>query len=385
MTQAAALRKADRSQFNHQTVSFRISRLEPFSAWMIAAFALWTTLWYSAFSFNSLFIAACMGLVGMWSQLYPARRQVEMLARSVLLVAGIFLLQLTSDIDTAADPFSLCIVLVLAYYTLLLASPWAAVLGGVVLLECALGFWFSRGALPWRTGMVNLGFLVAAGGLSQVFGRYLRQSDELVEASMRDAKTMLYNEAGFLAHGAELLAGCRAKAKPFSLVLLSVKDLRQIPDLLGRKATQELFAQAVQAIGAIPANGIAARTDAFDFALVLPDMTAERSAALLKRRLGAVPSLVIERDEKSVVIVMDIAIAQAQDPKQTLQSLYEGLRARLDTPAAAPDGAAPGPEATSKADIELDDSDYGGPAGVAKPTVPMPLQPHLRMKANATK
>jgi GGDEF domain-containing protein len=369
------LRPADREQLTHRAVSFQVRQLEPFLAWTLAGFTLWSALVYQPPGLGIWLLALFALCIGSWSKLAPAQHQGLMFGRAVLLALSAVLLQQSVSGIGPAGPHFLWLLLVVLYYSLLLSTVWALPLAALAVCAYVLCCALAQEPLPWRLALLNGGFLVLTAGLSIQFGKQLLASDEQAEAALRDGRSMLYNEAGFFVHGAVLLENCRKSAQPCSMVLLSGKDLRDIPSLLGHRAANALFARAVQAVGAIPGNGIAARTESLEFALLLPNVSAERAAALIKRRLGDPPQLAVKFNDRPLVIVLDMAIAQARSKEQTIEKLYDKLHRSWAEKSAQQ-------LAANKPDLLLDVEE--GKAGerrlAASPTVPMPLPAHMRMK-----
>ncbi|MGQ0710415.1 MAG: GGDEF domain-containing protein [Rhodoferax sp.] len=344
-------------------VSFRMRRLEPLVALALAAYTVWagvllrpgTSVWWMALMAAS---------VGGWSQILPARHPFVMVLRGALLLAGAFLLHAAVG---ATGPFFAWALWVPLFYALLFSSGWAAVLGALAVLEFAAACVWGPPVPSWPQALAQGGLLLTAVPLALVCARALRASDEQVETTLRDERTMLYNESGFFLHGAVLLADCHKAGRPFSMVLLNGADFGDIPDLLGRRAANDLFSQAVQAIAAIPGEGIAARIDALEFAVLLPGVAGERAAQLVKQRLGDPPKVEVQIHSKPVVIVMDMVVAQAKDPAETLEELYDRLHAHWAAKRAR--------TAAAKKALQAGDERYSNEFANASPTVPLPLPP----------
>jgi GGDEF domain-containing protein len=234
----------------------------------------------------------------------------------------------------------------------------------------------------WTDILVHAGFLLMVPPLAMKFGQSMRQSDVRAESSLRDNRTLLYNETGFFVHGAMLLDDCNKRDRPFSMVLLNGRDLRDIPGLLGRKVTNDLFAQIVQGIGAVPGEGIAARTDSVEFALLLPGVTVQGAVALVRHQLGDPPKVEVHIAGKPVVIGLDMAVSQSVDKTQSLEGLYDALHLRWaerqslkrrkgDQPD-SPDKSGKADKTTPKLP-GFDDDQATIVRHEASPTVPLPL------------
>jgi GGDEF domain-containing protein len=169
------------------------------------------------------------------------------------------------------------------------------------------------------------------------------------------------------------MAECLQRQRPISMVLLSAADLREIPELLGRKVANDLFIQAAEVIGAVPGDGIAARTEPLEFALLLPGMNPTQAAALLVQRLGEPAKLSLMVAGRTVVVELDMAIGEASDPSADLEQLYDSLHAkwaeRANTAVAGSKSPVLGPDEPRAQASRRDTS----------PTVPIPLPARARL------
>lgn len=379
-------RRGDGSERSHSDrdgrtlggVTFRVRRLEPLVAWVLAGFTLWLNIVSTATAMSFWLIAFFAACIGGWGRMFPARQQAVMFARAALLLAGAVLLQVTAGVGGATGLYAFLPALTLVFYTLVLAVPWAIALLVLTLLAFAMVCWLTLPVVPWPVVLAYTGFLLCVAPLSMQFGKALRQSDESTESSMRDDRTQLYNETGFFVHGAVLLAECRQRGRPFCMVLLNGADLLDVRGLLGRKVANDLFAQVVRGIAGVSGEGIAARTDAVEFALLLPGVTADRAAALVKQQLGDPPKVEVKvgakgkADAKPIVIVLDIAIGQAKDKAQAIEDLYDSLHVTW---------AAPKESGKTVAKVPVlgpDDDRVSAPRRASSPTVPMDLRPKDR-------
>lgn len=359
------------------SVAFRVRQLEPLVAWTIASYTLWVNILLNPSGPTVWLLALLAASVGGWSRVFPARQQLTLLARALVLLAGAVMLLVEPGSGGATGPYFIWLVLILVFYDLLLSVPWASVLTVLTLTGFGLACWLAQPASTWLQALPYAGLLVLVSPLASVVGQSLRQSDEQAEAALRDDRTLLYNEAGFFVHGAVLLAECRKRERPFSMVLLNGGDLRDIPDLLGRKVANDLFRQAVQAIGAIPGEGIAARLDAIEFALLLPGVTAVEATEMVEQRLGTPPKVELQVHAKPVVIWLDMNVGQPIDATQSIEELYDKLHANWSS------RHVPGPDARRPPILGPDDARSTGRSRHIGPTVPMPLPAHLKREPNA--
>ncbi|MES2950586.1 MAG: hypothetical protein V4858_18795 [Pseudomonadota bacterium] len=359
-------------------VTFRVRRLEPLVAWVLAGFTLWLNIVFNATGLEVWLIAFFAACIGGWSRMFPARQQSMLFLRAALLLAGTLLLQITAGAGAAIGPYILLPAVITVFYAILLSTAWTVLLLLLTLITFGAACWLTLSSVPWQAMLVYAGFLVLVPPLAMEFGRALRQGDDSTESTLKDDRSQLYNEAGFFVHGAVLLAECHQRGRPFCMVLLNGADLLDVPGLLGRKVANELFAQVVRGIAGVSGEGIAARTDSVEFGLLLPGVTADRAAALVKQRLGDPPQVelqVASKDRpgaKPIVIVLDMAIAQATDKFKSIEELYDDVHAHWVVSKETG-------KAVAKVPLLGPDDDRTGPRRVVtSPTVLMALQANGR-------
>ena len=327
-------------------VTFRMGRIEPMVAWLLAIYTMLVSILHSTDGGSAWLIALfATGMAG-WSRTFPARKQAVLLMRGALLVLGGLVLHLLPSTGGPVGAYFFWTFLVAIFYAMLLAKPGASLLTALAVFEFGLSCWLTWPAASWLQLITHMLLLILVPPLAMAFGWSLRQSDRRSDASLRDARTLLYNESGFFAHGATLLEESRKTQRPFSMVLLNGAALRDIPALLGRKVANDMFAQLVRGIGAVPGEGIAARVDTVEFALLLPGVGAERAAALVQQQLGEPPRVEVKIDGKAVTVMLEMVVGQADAATRNLEALYDSLHVRLSKkiPAQSILGIPPAPE-----------------------------------------
>jgi len=274
-------------------------------------------------------IAALVAVTGTWAQQSPARHPASLFARGLVLVVGGFMLE-----GIPATASSLNFVWPLAAvtaYSLLLPRGWVHVLWAASALAfvCALAVSPPAGS-AWQAWMLQVAVLGVFAYGAFAFAESVRDGDQAVEATRRDRESRLFNDAGFFSYGGELFDGCKERKRPFSLVLLSSSDLRDVSRLAGRKAANQLFAQLVGRIeAATPPEGLAARSDTNEFAMALPGLPAAKAAALIHQQLGEPPSVEVTLKDRRIRIVLDLVAAEATPDVGSIEDMYDRLRSKL--------------------------------------------------------
>jgi GGDEF domain-containing protein len=326
------------------SVSFRVRRLEPQLAFVIAGYTVWVSVLTHPPGVMVWVLALFAACIGGWSSVYPARQQQTLLLRAVLLTLGVFLLHLEPDLGGPTGPYFFWPLMVSVFYALLLSTPGALLLIVLTIAEYALACWLVQVSPAWRDALLQMSILVLMPPLALAYGKAMRQSDARAESSLRDHRTLLYNETGFFVHGSMLLADCHKRGRPFSMVLLNGSSLRDLPGRIGRKMANDLFGQVVQGIGKVPGDGIAARTDPVEFALLLPNVTRERAVALVRQQLGNPPKVEVWMAGEKITVDLDMVVMESRNKERSLESLYDMMHTHLTqrpSPAAAAADAMP--------------------------------------------
>ncbi|HSI52517.1 MAG: GGDEF domain-containing protein [Ramlibacter sp.] len=311
-------------------VTFRVARLEPRMVLAIAGFTLWAGVVLNPGDTTIWLLAIYAAAVGGWCRISPARRQSVMFARATLLLLGALMLQASVDVADPQGPYFIWPIMVTAVYSLLLSGRWVVALWALVVVEFVCIHVFANSTASWHLSFTQAGALVFFAFAATEFGNSVRELDQRAEQSRRDPNSRLYNEDGFFAHGGQLFDECRRRNRPFSMVLLNSADLREVADLSGKKAANQVFAQLVARIeAATPPGGIAARTDAVEFGVVLPGVTAVRAAQLLHQHLGQPPKVAVQLKGSRLTVMLDSVVAESTSDVGSLEDMYDRLRAKL--------------------------------------------------------
>ena len=354
-------------------VSFRARHLEPWIAGTLAVYTFCASVILSTSEGSAWLIATLAASVCFWGRKFPAKFQWILLLRATLLLAGAMALNFSTQAGGPAGVYFFWPCVIAMFYAFLLAQPWSSLLAAVTAVTFVLALKLVDAPVVWAQALMNGVFLSLSAALAIVFGQTLRAADRNTESSLRDARTLLYNEEGFFTHGASLLRDCRKHGRPFSMVLVSGTDLREITELLGRRAANELFIQLTKVVGAIPGKVIAARIEGAEFALLMPELDSAAAKAVVSQWLGTPAKAQVKINGKLVTVVLEIVCGQIQDNEHELEDLYGALHGELSkllSPVKVK-------TQTTKFDLEIPDAPNERRAGA--PTVPMELSTSKKM------
>jgi len=317
----------------HDWISHSLRHLERWVAWSIAVY----TAWLAIFAFPDVpgvwLLVLYAGLIGKWAEARPARHQSEMCSRGVALIAGAFVLhtQTAGDVGGPGGLFFFWLSITCLYYAFMLKPVWAAGLVMFALVEFAVGSAQAANPAPITDLLAQAGFLcVFPLLLAMKFGAVMRRPDETLESGRIDSATALYNHAGFIAHGDEMLAACRSDGRPLSVVVFDCADLLEVRRIYGSTMARKLTARIVRKLGALSADrGLAARTGVTEFTVVLPGMGREKALAAIQRVLGSPMRVELDTGDSEIVLVPDFLVETAGSDTASVGELHTELRREL--------------------------------------------------------
>lgn len=317
----------------HDWISHSLRHLERWVAWSIAVY----TAWLAIFAFPGVpgvwLLVLYAGLIGKWAEARPARHQSEMASRGIALIAGAFVLhtQTGANVGGPGGLFFFWLSITCLYYAFMLKPIWAAGLVMFALVEFAVGSAQAANPAPGADLLAQAGFLcVFPLLLAMKFGAVMRRPDETLESARIDSATALYNHAGFVAHGDEMLAASRGDGRPLSVVVFDCPDLLEVRAIYGSSMARKLMARIVRKLGALTADrGLAARTGATEFTVVLPGMGREKALAAIQRVLGNPMRIELDAGDSEIVLVPDFLVETAGSDTASVEGLHAELRREL--------------------------------------------------------
>jgi two-component system, cell cycle response regulator len=156
---------------------------------------------------------------------------------------------------------------------------------------------------------------------------YDRRLEHVVSLCVKDALTGTYNHAYFKARLHEEFGRCLRYKRHLTLALLGLENLHKVRSAFGDAAGDRILAEASRAIqGSIRNSDVLARCGEDEFALIMPEATADR----VLRKAGTLRARVEER------------VASLEDGRKTEVACAVGLASLpLLTPPAASDSGKP--------------------------------------------
>ena len=314
-------------------MSHTLRDLERWVAWSIALY----TAWLAVFAFPGvpaiwLFVVYA-GLVGKWAHARPARRQSDMGWRGVTLIAGAYMLHshTSPEIGGAIGPFFFWLSITCLYYSFMLKPAWAAGLVGLALIELGVSFAQAPALTAPAEFMVRAGFLcIFPLLLAMRFGAVMRAPDDMLEGARIDSSTALYNQAGFAAHGDELLAECRRDKRPLSVAIFDCADLLEVREIYGSRIARKLTARIVRKLDILSADhGLAARTGPAEFSVVLPGMSREKALAAIARVMGSPMRIELDAGDSEIVMVPGFLVQAAGPDTPCVSQMHDAMRSEL--------------------------------------------------------
>lgn len=313
-------------------ISHNLRHLERWVAWSIAVY----TAWLAVFAFPGVpgvwLLVLYAGLVGKWAEARPARHQCDMAWRGVALVAGAYVLhtQVAGDVGGPGGVFFFWLGITCLYYAFMLKPAWAAGIVAIALLEFVIGTLQYPMSGTEADLFAHAGFLAIFPLLAMRFGAVMRLPDEALERGRIDSGSALYNQAGFAAHGDEMLAACRREGKPLTVAVFDCADLLEVRSIYGNRIARKLLGRIVSKLGALTGDrGLAARTGPAEFTVVLPRMGREKAIAAIQRVLGNPMRIELDAGDSEIVLVPGFLVETAGSDTASVEELHAELRREL--------------------------------------------------------
>lgn len=293
----------------------------------LAAVLLWPDLPASWALALAPLLAAC------WSQARPARHQGELALRGTLVVSAGLLLQFHGPADAASAAWLAKVWLgtACAAYAFMLMRPWSMGVAAFALAALAALHLLATGELPDAGAALegSLAVLLPA-LLAALPGALLRRADAQREAGRMDGATGLCSREGLVAYGEDLLHLCRRKGQPLTVAVFDCSDLLEVRRIYGGRMARQLAMRLARKLQAVAGErGLAARTGAAEFAVLLPGLPRDRALQAVQQVLGSPSRIEYESGGTEIVLVPDFLLAVAGDEEDDVAALHTAASRKL--------------------------------------------------------
>lgn len=314
-------------------ISHNVRYLERWVAWSIAVYTAWVTVFSYPGEPSAWVLVLYAGLIGKWAEIRVARQQWEMTGRGLALVMGAYVIQtqLPAQIGDVRQLIFFWLSITSLCYTLMLKPAWGACVVAFAVVGFAAGSLQAPRAPSLPELMGQAGFLVIFPLLlTMKFGAVMRQPDDALEVGRIDRSTALYNQDGFTAHGDEMLAACELEGQPLSVAVFDCADLLEVRAIYGNRMARTLAARIVDKLSALTVDrGLAARTGAAEFSVVLPDMDRDKALAAIHRALGHPLRIELDAADSEIVLVPSFMVETAIPNTASVEDLHVEMRRKL--------------------------------------------------------
>jgi GGDEF domain-containing protein len=280
-----------------------------------------------------LLICGCLLGLGLLRWKRPVRSKLQWSLDALLCVALVAALFADSRTGGGSGPYLFLVLLMAMIFPLMMEISNALFFAALLLLVYASLGKSNAAAVPLTLFVLRGILITGMCGLSALFGRMLRSSEEKIEQLRIDLRSGAYNEHGWLRYGERLVAQCRAQEQPLSLVLLPMPPTWQEqimaeygmvnpnPVKLEKLKTAALRDMANTFSAALPQGSLVGRDAQGHWVLIAPYITRQDLLARLERRLGRPIQLEFGPAELEMFVSLMPCIVQL-DMQESLTDLH---------------------------------------------------------------
>ena len=126
--------------------------------------------------------------------------------------------------------------------------------------------------------------------------------------------------------GDEMLCRARGNNRPLSVAVFELSDLPELQCVFGWRATQDVIAQtAVRLQGLIARKGLAVRTSATTFTVLLPGVDRDGALAVIHAALGQPCCIEWVAGGEEIVLVPDFMVKTVSGDSVCVSEVHESL------------------------------------------------------------
>lgn len=144
-----------------------------------------------------------------------------------------------------------------------------------------------------------------------------------------DRSTGLYNRAGLFAAARDALHRRGVADGPVGMVVLEFSDLREVYQIYGGEIARKVVARIIRRLKVLQGSrGLAGRTGAAQFTVILPGVTQEQAIKQVQRALGQPARVEFDAGDSEIVLVPHLLVDSAEHGA-TVQDLYRAMSSEL--------------------------------------------------------
>ena len=143
-------------------------------------------------------------------------------------------------------------------------------------------------------------------------------------AQWLDRSTGLLNRRGMIEMSDEMLKA--RKGAPVVMVVVELPDLRELNEIYGSAVCCKLVAKVVQKLQVVAGQrGLAARTDAAQFTVVLPIGSTDKARRALQRVLGSPARIELDAGDDEIVLVPEVLVDMTEPGATSVVPAYRDM------------------------------------------------------------
>jgi GGDEF domain-containing protein len=146
-------------------------------------------------------------------------------------------------------------------------------------------------------------------------------------AASDERRKRQWDRQGMLAAGNEMLARCRRDDLPLSMAVFCLDDLPQVRTFFGSEVAQQLLLKTLGKLNHVASsNGLAVRTGATTFAVLLPELDHDHAVAVVHQVLGDPCRIELDASESGVGLDPAFMVKTASKDDSSAEEIYQALR-----------------------------------------------------------
>lgn len=170
----------------------------------------------------------------------------------------------------------------------------------------------------------------AVRALATWLGLVMKSTARPKTAISAEQKKWLRDKQAMLVAGNEMLGRCRRDNQPLSVVVFSVDNLPQLKSVFGRDVARQFVSKALARLsGMATEKGLAARTGATVFTVLLPGLGHDRAVALVHETLGNPCRIELNAGENDAVLVPVFMVKTVNKETASIEDVYQAMRRNI--------------------------------------------------------